>query len=140
MNIETIRLDKLIGSTVEYKLMDDSGEVEACITIPLKRNGIRYNPKNGRTSLTMSIHRKKTIGIYNETHFLSVVVSDKEILRKLKQSGYIQDLQFVGYIKNIRDKQSFNKIIDMSKDERDRILALDEILTNRKKQKDEQEE
>lgn len=108
MHLIQIYLDRLIGTEVEQK--EVLGEIQDCLVIPIKPNGI-YRCRGGGFNWFFGATKRK-INFRGVTHFLSVHFMDMDDYSKVKELGYMDEqLKYIGQIKYVnlkpKKKQGF---------------------------------
>ena len=100
----SITLSEYYGSFIREMELD-TGEVEECICIPMKRNAI-LKTKKGKAVIRLIMRRYKNQFDKNRTHYLKVV-APKELVETLGRAGY--HLPYIGGVWRDESVNKFNK-------------------------------
>lgn len=94
-----IRMSDFIGAEIHQR--EVMGEIQDCISIPIKINGIRQYPKAGLQLHLLMVPKKPNPR--QETHYLSVSFDSlspeaKKMQRKVYGLGYWKQLKYIGKV------------------------------------------
>lgn len=79
-----------------HDVIDENGNMEECLCIPLKRNNLKKNAINGKVSAYFFMTQISTPSQYGWTHYLKMKC-DPDWLKKQRELGW--DLKFAGNAK-----------------------------------------
>lgn len=80
---------------VEIIQREVEGQMEDCICIPIRRNGL-YRTKGNRVyfrGFLMERHPNPK----NHSHFVSVVIGDEEVRKEIEDLGFKKSFDYIGY-------------------------------------------
>lgn len=105
-----LRMNEFIGAEIHKR--EVMGEIQDCISIPIKINGIRQYPKAGLQLHLLMVPKKPNPR--QETHYLSVSFDSlspeaKKMKRKVYGLGYWKQLKYIGKIVLSGAKLGFDK-------------------------------
>lgn len=94
-----IRMSDFIGAEIHQR--EVMGEIQDCVSIPIKINGIRQYPKAGLQLHLLMVPKKPNPR--QETHYLSVSFDSlspeaKKMQRKVYGLGYWKQLKYIGKV------------------------------------------
>lgn len=97
-----VYLERFVGADIERR--EVYGEVQDCVVIPLRPNGIKYG-KRQTLKLFLGATPVKA-NAFGQTHFLSVHFVDWADYKNAVDLGYMDNqLKYVGNIRNIYRKK-----------------------------------
>lgn len=71
-----------------------NGEMVDCISIPIEMNGLK-TARNGAIILELDM-REKYKKLFNQTHYLSLVVKDPDKRQEIAKNGFKKQLTYLG--------------------------------------------
>lgn len=89
---EKIYLSRLMYAEVHSRYVN--GEMVDCISIPIEMNGLK-TARNGAIILELDM-REKYKKLFNQTHYLSLVVKDPEKRQEIAKNGFKKQLTYLG--------------------------------------------
>ena len=109
----SIELSKLIGAEIHER--EFNGEIVKCISIPIEENDFPVTSKN-RVFLRF-VMKEKRPNPYNVSHYISLFVGNKEIIKQHKLLGYDKMVKFIGNARlyEYNRKQYPRKLIPLEK-------------------------
>lgn len=96
MFYETLELSKLIG--VDIHKREVNGQIEKCLSIPIRLNGIRESSANKYFMNLLLIERRANRK--NNTHYVSLYFMDKQLKSELVSLGYSRNIKYIGFVQN----------------------------------------
>ena len=90
---------------VSYETREIDGELEECIVIPMRRNGIKHT-EHGSTVLNFAMNEKRP-NVYNQTHFISLF-ADENVMKEAKALGFEDRFTYLGYAKLVYNKKAID--------------------------------
>ena len=90
---------------VSYETREFDGELEECIVIPMRRNGIKHT-EHGSTVLNFAMNEKRP-NVYNQTHFISLF-ADENVMKEAKALGFEDRFKYLGYTKLVYNKKAID--------------------------------
>lgn len=87
-------LTSFLGARVD-EVMDENGNMERCVCIPLDRNNLREG-KTGKVSAYAFVNKSQNANQYGWTHYLKLKL-DPNFVERINGLGY--DVPYVGNLK-----------------------------------------
>lgn len=92
----------LIGTSIELRDVDGEGIEEPCLSIPLRRNGIRPHRTRG-VIMRLTLTRRKSPTPRGSQYYLSVY-PPPDVETEIEELGYSDRLRSVGFGYDMNDR------------------------------------
>lgn len=116
MLYERIELTKFRNVEIIQREVD--GKMEDCISIPINRNGL-YRTEGNRVYFRGFLMERKP-NPKNHSHFVTAMVSDKELRNEIEHLGFKRNFDYIGYA------MTWNRYRNLTKKKSE--ISLDEAL------------
>ena len=120
MIFESLEITKMRG--VEIHKREVNGEIQDCVSIPIKINGLCLTSKEKVFMNLLMKERRPNPD--NLSHYVSLYTTDKDLIRDIKQSGFEKDYKFLGKAKIWMDYCKRRKASDT---DLDKAMSTDAI-------------